>query len=99
MNITGETFFPRFHGLLEPFKTLESRVLMSIAFLPPVGHSGILQLLMLCSISPEQCLTLPSPASILRLRVLALLLPQVAEQADQEPHWPHWHRSGLNGLQ
>ncbi len=65
--------------------------LLNIPRFLPVGHSGILQLLMLCSISPEQCLTRPSPASMRRRRVRLERLPQVAEQDDQAPHWDQSH--------
>ena len=65
----------------------------------PCGHSGILQLLMLCSISPEHSPTRPlRPSSILRRRVLDDLEPHVAEHDDHEPHADHAQPPSEKGL-
>lgn len=69
-----------------------------VRFLPD-GHSGMRQLLMLCSISPEQCRTLPSPDSIRLLLVLVERDPHEAEQELHEPQVLHIHWSRLNGEQ
>ena len=77
----------------------ERRLIGSVSVLP-CGHSGILQLLMLCSISPEHSPTRPlRPSSIRRRRVLDDLEPHVAEHEDQEPHADHAQPPREKGLQ
>ena len=66
----------------------------------PCGHSGILQLLMLCSISPEHSPTRPdTPSSILRRRVRDDREPHVAEHDDHEPHVDHAQPPKEKGLE